>query len=156
MAKRVSEANQTGNDLQIDQVTRRLPARKKTETHLFPAGVDDYFVFGIRDDFPEAIQRANRERIDEIESVRGRHLNETKVRMVTVLANKLGIETKAAALREMIHAGSQLLGPFDHKFGTLRGDAPFIFTGDGTCGRGKDDAHLFIVIGSADVGYISR
>ncbi len=108
MPKRVVQPNQARGNLQIEQVSRRLPAPQMAQPYLFAAGVYDNLIGRIDHDFPECVQRPHCERIDEEQLFFRGDLDQAQLRMIAFLADELGVQSKMSAGRQMGAAVGQL------------------------------------------------
>ena len=121
VAHRVAEPDQAGRDLQVEQVARRPAAAVPAHANLFPAGVDDDHPGRVGDQFPETVQRADGQRIDDEQPLGRRHLHQAKPRVKRVFADEFGVEAERGAAGEVVAAVGQavrviheLLGQVGH------------------------------------------
>jgi hypothetical protein len=95
----IRQPDQTGGDLQVKEITRRLSGPKTTQTNLLAASMHDHESSGIDYQFPKIRQRPGRQGVDQDQPIFGRYLHQTQVGMVTILADKLGVETQPFTAR---------------------------------------------------------
>jgi len=90
----------------------RPAAAQPAHADILAAGVHDDRPRRIGDQLPEAFERAGvrSERVDQIKPLGRCDLNQTEVRMIRVLADKLGVEAERRTGRDVIAARGQLVG----------------------------------------------
>src|SRR5262249_60495499 len=96
--------------------SRRLSAAAPAEPHFLSASVDDDDPRRIDNQFPECVERASSEGVDEEQPLRRGDLDEAEPRMVGVLADELGVETDLRTSGQVLTAGDELLSGADDLF----------------------------------------
>src|SRR5437899_3220300 len=91
-----------------------------TKPNFFAAGVDDHLGRWVDHDVPKTVERSRTQRIDEIERLFGRNLNEAKARVIAVLSDELRIQAEPADGCKMGTAGLEVLGMSDDLFFDVR------------------------------------
>ena len=72
MAHRVAQSDQAGGQLQVEQVARRPAAAELAHADFFAPRVDNHDAGRVGDEFPKAVKRPGRKRVDHEEAlVRG-------------------------------------------------------------------------------------
>src|SRR5437868_14383068 len=97
MAQRIGQADQSGRDLQIEQVARRLAAPDVAEADFLAPRMDNDLVMRIDDLIPEGLQGIQGKGIDKVERLGSGHLDEAKAGVIAFLADKFRVEAEALA-----------------------------------------------------------
>ncbi len=109
-SRRELVADETGGNLNIEQISGTAADGIEGEAEFFAAGMDDGVVIGLGEDFPKTIERAGSEGVDDAEARGGADLHEAELRAVGVLGNEFGIETDGGRLGQFVAQLRKLLG----------------------------------------------